>query len=319
MRSPSERDGSTTEMSTHLRAGADESHRDARQVLQLRAGDEILLADYGAGERGPVVLALPGWKGSDIGLRAVCAPLVRRGYRVVTVNLPGMGISPSIAGRRYDLVRLVDIVDEVVGALLPAAGPLVIVGHSFGATLAAAVASRRADDLRGLVFVSPVVIPVHSRRGVAGRLSGMSIEAAAVLLPRLPLDIGRRMIRLQAIDMLATATLARRGRRGFQRIRVASRSERTLAPDPSAVAAQMQAAARHGCLEFSGALKMPTWIIAGTADGMSTLKDLYELRNALGAHLELIPGAGHLAHHEDVHQVSGLLEQAVDVLATSHS
>ncbi len=315
MRQPIERDWSTVEVSAHLKAGADESHRQKRHVLPVRAGDEIVLADSGVGERGPVVLAIPGWKGSDLGLTALCDPLVRRGHRVVTLNLPGMGVSPSIAGRRYDMARLVDLVGDVVDAFHLTTGPLILVGHSFGATLAAAVASRRSDQVRAVVFVSPVVIPASNRRGVTSRLSWMAIRATAALLPQLPLVLGRRMIKLQAIDVLATATLARRGLRGFQRIRKASRPERILTPDPPAVADQMLAAAYHGCLESAPKSTKPMWIIAGTADAMSSVEDLHQLRDALGARLELIPGAGHLAHHEDATETRELLVRAVAALS----
>lgn len=81
----------------------------------------------------------------------------------------------------------------------------------------------------------------------------------------------------------------------------------------------MRAAARHGCLEYAADFEVTTWIVAGTADAMSTVGHLKQLRDALGARLELIPGAGHLAHHEDVHQVSQLLAIAVDALAVNVS
>jgi pimeloyl-ACP methyl ester carboxylesterase len=226
-----------------------------------------------------------------------------------------MGISPSVAGRRYDMDTLIDLVNEVVDSLYATTGPLILVGHSFGATLVAAVAGRRNHKVRGVVFVSPVVIPASKRRQPTERLSWLAIRYTASLLSRLPLGFAQRMIRLQAADILATATLARRGRSGFRRIREASRPERSLVPDPSAVADQMLAAARYGCLESATKVDTPSWIIAGTADAMSTVEDLHRLQGALNARLELIPGGGHLAHHEDADEVREALERAVAALA----
>lgn len=306
-------------MPNDIRVGACESCRHTRRILPLSTGDQVLLADTVPSAPGPIVLVLPGWKGSDLGLQALCAPLILRGYRVVTLNLPGTGLSPSRTDRRYDIWRLIDITNEVVDTMRLATGSVIMVGHSFGATLATAVASRHGDGLGGLVLVSPVVIPLRERRGMAGRLSWMAVEASAALLPRLPLNLGHRVVRSRVADVLATATLARRGIAGFRRIREASNSERFLMPDTSILADQMRAAARHGCLEFASEFTMATWIIAGTADAMSTVEDLQQLRDVLGARLELIPGAGHLAHHEDVIQVSQLLVAAVDALCANFS
>lgn len=285
-----------------------------RRILQLRTGDSVVVADSGTGVRGTVV-ALPGLKGSDLGLRAVCAPLVSRGHRVVSVNLPGMGLSASVPGRRYSFPQLVDIVDEVVEAIGLDAGPVVVLGHSFGATLAMAVARRRDAGLRGLLLVSPVVVPVNDQSGMTERLSRTLVDATATILSQVPAGLGRRLIRSQLIDALSTAVLAQRGVSGFRRIRAASSSERFLAPDPSVVASHLQAAARHGCAEFSADIKVSTWIIAGTADNMSPVEDLHWLRDALNARLDLIPGAGHLAHHEDVDAITEGVERAIEVLS----
>jgi pimeloyl-ACP methyl ester carboxylesterase len=236
-KSRSEEDRSTAEMPDDVRVGSvREPSSHTRRVLSLSTGDQVLIADSAPGARGPIVLAIPGWKGSDLGLRALCAPLVRRRYRVVTLNLPGMGMSPTTTARRYPINHLVDIVDEVVDGMRLAAGPVILVGHSFGATLATSVASRRRGGLRGLVLVSPVVIPLHERPGIAERLSWMAVEASAALLPRLPLSFGHRVVRSRVADSLAAALLARRGVSGFRRIREASSSERCLIPDPCALA-----------------------------------------------------------------------------------
>jgi pimeloyl-ACP methyl ester carboxylesterase len=296
------------EMTSESAAGGSIS----RYALPLRSGDSVVLADSAPEAVAPLILALPGWKGSDLGLRALMDPVVRCGYRVVTLNYPGMGMVPIAAGRRYDMRRLIDIVDEVIEFLVPSTPSLILVGHSFGATLATAVAGRRSHALHGLVLVSPVVVPLSRRRGVSGRLSLMITEASTALLRSLPNSWGQRLVRSQPVDVLATATLARHGLAGFHRIRAASQRERWLVPDIDALVDQLRAATHHACLESATTTGLITWIIAGTADAMSSVADLEQLRAALGARLELLSGAGHLAHHEDVSSVSRLLVAAID-------
>lgn len=78
------------------------------------------------GERGPVVLALHGWRGRTTQFRPLAAHLLARGMRTVALDLPGHGVSvgdsatPRMIGEL--LVELVKVIGPVHAAI----------GHSFG-------------------------------------------------------------------------------------------------------------------------------------------------------------------------------------------
>ncbi|WP_197040316.1 alpha/beta fold hydrolase [Mycobacterium sp. URHB0044] len=261
---------------------------------------------------------MPGWKGSDIGLRGLIAGTVDMGFRVVTVNLPGAGISPSSPGGQRGLNELVHTIEQILFAIAPMDTPILL-GHSFGATVAAAVAARRKFAVAGVLLVSPVVVSSPSRpTGLVGRMRALVVEATSKSLRSLPRGLADAAIRSRLAEGLVNTTLARRGVRGVTRIHVRSKAERSLAADPRAMGSQFLIAARHGCLESAANLLAPTIIIAGDRDQFSTVDELRKLCAALShGHLVLVPGAGHLAHHEDTETLSRFVAEQVSELTMS--
>lgn len=93
------------------------------EARQRRSGGGRRLGAFGSTLS---VVALPGWKGADVGLRKLVARTVQRGLRVVSVNLPTW----IVAGDRdqlspiSDLTRLCDALPTARMRLLPGAGHL---------------------------------------------------------------------------------------------------------------------------------------------------------------------------------------------------
>jgi pimeloyl-ACP methyl ester carboxylesterase len=287
-----------------------------RSSVTLERGSRVVLADSGPPGRPVTVVALPGWKGADVGLRTLVSHTVTSGYRVVTLNLPGLGGSDG--GPRLDrgLDELAALVEELVGRL-GTPEPVVLVGHSFGATIATAVAARRLVPVRGLVLVSPVVVPPAGRSGTAARASMACIRVFAAVLAGAPPRLAAAVVRSSVLEDVANVFLPRHGPSGFRRIRAEAAPERHLAVDPRAAADQLRVATLHGCLEPAPDISVPTWIVAGDRDPLSPREELAHLCSALAAgRLALLPGAGHLAHQEDADAMSLLLADCVADLAT---
>ncbi|MEV6595744.1 alpha/beta fold hydrolase [Actinoplanes sp. NPDC051346] len=104
-------------------------------------------------------------------------------HPVLVPDLPGFGFSgkPPVA---YDVVRHA----EFVSAWLDSHGlsGVAVVGHSFGAQVAAALAVRRPDAVTALVLASPTADPqARSRRALVARwfadLPGEDPRQAAIL------------------------------------------------------------------------------------------------------------------------------------------
>lgn len=84
------------------------------------------------GDAKGAVLLLHGWGGQGLFMAGFVEPLLRRGYRVLAVDLPGHGGS---SGRQLNFLLAI----EALGAAVRGETPLAaVVGHSFGGAVAVA-------------------------------------------------------------------------------------------------------------------------------------------------------------------------------------
>ncbi|MGW0659519.1 alpha/beta fold hydrolase [Streptodolium elevatio] len=128
------------------------------ESLQLHVLDYAGPAGPASGERAspeagraPVVL-LPGITMPAIGMDFVARELADS-HRVLVVDARGRGMSDS--GPSYTLEDYAEDTEAVLDALCADGPPPVLVGHSLGARIAAAVAVRAKAALGGTVLVDP--------------------------------------------------------------------------------------------------------------------------------------------------------------------
>ena len=177
--------------------------------IASRAGaGEMAVLEFGASDRPVDVIFLHanGFNGQTY--RALMAPL-SAGLRVMTVDQRGHGSSRLAAdpdGRRDWL----DLRDDLL-ALLAALdqGPVVLAGHSMGATVSLLAAAETPEAVRGLVLLDPVIMP--RAMTFYARLPWTS----GVLWKRLP--IARGALRRRAVfESCEAAFTAYRGRGAFK-------------------------------------------------------------------------------------------------------
>lgn len=105
---------------------------------------------WGSDDAAPRVLLVHGWEGRGGQLGALVAPLMARGYRVVTFDAPGHGDSP---GGRSSLFQFATSIERAVAAF----GPFhAIVTHSMGGA-STLWASRHAPLAERLVMIAPPI------------------------------------------------------------------------------------------------------------------------------------------------------------------
>jgi len=151
----------------------------------LQAGDaQVRAVRAGAGDT--TLLLLHGFGESLFTWRAVVDPLALR-FRVIAIDLPGFGGSTK-PDTTYSLeamtARLTDFLDRWVET-----PDLVLVGHSLGGQLAAALALERPERVRSVVLIAPAGWGV-GLGGIAdtmypskARAIGWYLSSRAFLLP----------------------------------------------------------------------------------------------------------------------------------------
>jgi pimeloyl-ACP methyl ester carboxylesterase len=130
-------------------------------VLRNYANGRLFGESYG---EGPVqVVWLHGWARRGDDFASAASTLALRGVASVALDLPGFGATPAPVapgGARLYAELVIPALEEL------ATDPLILVGHSFGGTVATVVAAERPELVRALVLTgAPLLRRASPRRG----------------------------------------------------------------------------------------------------------------------------------------------------------
>ena len=209
-------------------------------------------------------------------------------HDVVALDLPGHGLSAPLTGP-LSFARLAAVVARVIDEL--AAGPVHLVGLSFGSMVAQAVALARPQAVRSLVLI-----------GAAGTFAepvrGLLRERA-------------QFARTNGMRALAPLSLARWFTPGFARRRpdVLDRAAKLqYQQDPAYHAALWDIIAELDTLPHLPALALPALVLVGAEDTSTPVAAAQLLATALGTtQLHVVPGASHFTNLEAPAAVNNLL------------
>lgn len=257
-------------------------------LLQLRAGLTHVV-DEGDERKGTIVLVhgatVPHWE-----FDRLVAHLRPAGLRVLRFDLFGHGLSdrPAVA---YDFDLFVGQALEVLDALTDNR-PVTLLGHSFGAALAAAVASKRPAIVERLVLVAPLL-----------DFMAVSLMPWAFALP----GIGRPLMR-----WIGVPALERRRERRYASIGADDLTPRFVAQARASGYAEALASMfanrtlgdQSDCYQELCSGEREILVVAGAADRVIPLADVARVRALLPRHSYLeIANAEHnllLTHAECV-------------------
>lgn len=153
--------------------------RPERERVWLQRAEELVLSNgvraWSWGE-GPLCLLVHGWQGRGAQLGAFIAPLVERGYRVVTFDVEAHGSSPGTHSTLLSWLRPIFDVVERYG------DPVSVIAHSFGCP-AVSLALRRGLTARSVVYLAPPDALEGGARTFA-RVTGIGDEGFEALARR---------------------------------------------------------------------------------------------------------------------------------------
>ena len=232
------------------------------------------------------VLLHPGGGTAAMWTRTLAA-LAAAGHSAVAVDLPGHGRSPGLDG-----LPSIDANAALVARLAEAGRlrPFVLVGHSFGATIALAVAARHAARLAGLVLVS-----------------GTAPADLAAAIPVLRDVVRGRAPRPFSPEPFSPSATPAVMREYFTEM---------VKTDPRVQLTDFEAAHGFDCGALAGAVRVPALVVAGADDRLTPPASCEALARAIaGARLEVVAGAGHLVPQEQPDAFAAVLERFVGALA----
>jgi pimeloyl-ACP methyl ester carboxylesterase len=209
-------------------------------------------------------------------------------YRVLAVDRPGYGLSTRPRDRAWTPSAQAELLHDVLRKLnIPAP---ILLGHSFGATVALAYALRY--PVERLVLVSGYYYP--SVRLDAPLLAAPAVPVLGdVLRHTISPLLGRLLWPAWARLLFSPRAVPRRFRAFPTWMALRPSQLRATAEDATLLVPAVAAMSRE-----YGKLSVPATIIAGAADRYVSAEQSRRLHGDLrGSELVLVPEAGHMAHY----------------------
>lgn len=264
--------------------------------------DGVRLHYTDRGDGPPVVLVHGNVVSADDWDTSGVAPLLlEAGHRVIAFDRPGFGHSDRPRGRLWTTEAQADLLHQAL-VQLGVERP-VVVGHSWGAIVALAMAARHQADFAGAVLLSgyyfwtlrPDVLPVT--------LGALPVVGDILRYTVSPL-LGRLLMPLVKRAMFSPLPVPARFRAAYSDAMALRPSQIRATSDDGALMIP-GALQLHGEL---GSLTLPTVILAGAEDKVVFSRMAARLHAALPSSiLHVVQGAGHMVHYAVPRQVAGIV------------
>ena len=262
----------------------------ASQFATLPSGASAHIRDEGNPE-GPVLVLI---HGSNASLHTWEPWVAELGgtYRIVSMDLPGHGLTGRVPGDDYSREAMAGFVIEIMDAL--GIERFAVGGNSMGGGVSAMIALENPERVSALLLVNSAGIPVERDADdvpLAFRLAGMPVISKVMryVLPRSVVEEGLQKVFVDQ-SKVTDEMVARyfdltlhEGNRDATRIRFSQ----NMARDEEAFAARL------------GEISMPTLIIWGDKDGLIPVSAAHEFKARI-PHAELViyENVGHIPMEE---------------------
>ena len=233
-------------------------------------------------------------------------------YRVIAFDRPGYGHTTRPRNRVWSAEAQADLINEALREL--GASPAVVLGHSWGASVAMALALRHPASVKALVPASGYYYPTPR------------VDAVAASGPAIPI-IGD-ILRYTVAPLLGRALWPAVMRKIFGPAKVPAKFADGFPKELALRPSQLRASAAESALmvpeawsasDGYGALQMPVVIVAGARDRLiDTAKQSARLHEDVGhSSFHAVAGAGHMVHQTATSAVMAAIDEAAAAKARS--
>ncbi len=212
------------------------------------------------------------------------------GQRVLAIDLPGHGRSEGVA--QHSIRAYADQIFEFLAAL--GLFQAVFVGHSMGGAIALDLAIQRPTHVAGLGLIS------------TGAYLGFDPDFVENLCNPLTVPNALHAFQARAFGSQVTPGLVERCMQTLQEART------------SVLYGDWKACMEFDQREATTRIQAPTWVIAGSEDGLIPIAYAHFLANRIpAARLQILAGAGHMAVLEQPAQIAQGLQQFLAALSAA--
>lgn len=235
--------------------------------------------------------------------------LAGRRYRVIAFDRPGFGHSSRPRGTTWTAGEQAELIHAALRRI--GIGPAIVLGHSWGASVAMAMALRHPEAVRGLVLASGYYYA--SPRLDAAALSGPAVPVLGDVIRYTVAPIASRLMWPRVMrKIFGPAPIPAKF----------SRFPKEMAVRPSQIRAQAAEAAllvptAQATADAYSTIKAPVAIVAGTGDRLiDTEKQSRRLHHDICHSIfRPVAGAGHMVHQTDPQAVMAAVDQVAELAA----
>lgn len=251
--------------------------------------------------RGPRrrLLMVHGFRGDHHGMQLIVDALPEQ--ELIVPDLPGFGATAPLHDAEHTAETYARVVEGLARALDLDAQD-VLLGHSFGSIVAAAHTAWQQGlpegrRWAGLGLLNPISDDVFTGTLLPG---ATVVEAYYRVCGRLPEPWALALLRSPAILAVTNLTMiVSRDRAVVEHVRREHRQHFGGFADRRSVLQAYRSSSRTTVTQFAHDLDLPTLLVVGARDQLSTLRGRRRLAQLLPqARLEVIRGVGHLLHYE---------------------
>lgn len=234
-----------------------------------------------------------GFRGTHHGLAKIAENLPD--YRLIVPDLPGFGSSEAFNAMEHSVESYVAFVDEFIEKL-QLEKPIVI-GHSFGSIVASHFVATHPDVAEKLILINPIGAP--ALQGPRGAMTRLAITYYW-LGRKLPASAAQSWLGAPPIVKIMSVTMAKTKDKNVRRyIHDQHKQHFSTFASPTVVAESFKASVSNDVSHIASKLTLPTLLIAGSKDDVTSLDKQHELHAAIpSSKLHVIQDVGHLIHYE---------------------
>ena len=254
----------------------------------------------------PALIFIHGFRGTHHGLQKIAEQLPE--YRLIIPDLPGFGDSEALSSEHsitqyiawlHEFRRHVDTEKQSY-----------IVGHSFGTIVTSHYAAAHPGTVKKLVLINPIGSPaLESEQRFLVQLAILYYWLGR----KLPPSAARAWIAMKPATKIMSITMRKTKDKSIRRyIDEQHYAHFSSFANPKQLAEAFRASVSHDVSEVASRLRIPTLLIAGEKDDITSLAKQRHLHGAIdGAQLVVIDDVGHLTHYETPEAVAAAIRNFI--------